>query len=189
MSTTKIPLHLISVASPCTASWDAMSGDDTTRFCGQCAQYVYNLSEMTEKEAQALIYEHEGKMCVRYYKRTDGTMLTKDCPVGWRAVKKRVALIGAAGAAVFVAAFTLLTAGVFAASVRGNGRGGVEMVNPIARVWDALFGRDQDVQGGLIAPPGVGGNRAVMGDICPDVQPPIDLPLPIPPVVPEENAR
>src|SRR5437868_1150792 len=102
---TKIPLSTVKVASPCTASWDEMSGDDTTRFCGQCAQYVYNLSEMTKEDAEALIMEHEGKMCVRFYQRSDGTMMSKDCPVGWRAVKRRMALLGGVAVAVLAAMF------------------------------------------------------------------------------------
>src|ERR1051325_10890747 len=134
MSTTKIPLSLIKVASPCTASWDAMSGDEQVRFCGQCAQYVYNLSEMTEDQAQTLVAEYEGKMCVRFYRRKDGTMLTKDCPVGWRAVKRRMAILGGLAATAVVTVFSLLTLGVFAASVRGNGNGGLRLVNPIERV-------------------------------------------------------
>jgi hypothetical protein len=31
-----------------------------------------------------------GRLCVRFYKRADGTVLTKDCPVGWQALKKRI---------------------------------------------------------------------------------------------------
>lgn len=179
MSTTKISLSVIKVASPCTASWDAMSGDDRTRFCGQCAQYVYNLSEMTRDEAEALILENEGKLCVRYYKRADGTVMTKDCPVGWRAIQRRMLLIGGAAGAVFVAAFGILTFGVFAASVRGNGRGGIEFVNPVARLWNAMFGPNENIQGGIGPRGGFQGEHGVppvvMGDICP----PRDLPFPI----------
>ena len=69
MSKASIPLDMISVASPCHAEWDDMSGDDKSRFCGQCSKNVYNLSAMTAGEAQNLIEEHEGTMCVRYYKR------------------------------------------------------------------------------------------------------------------------
>ena len=173
MPQTKIPLDLISVASPCTAPWEAMSGDDTTRFCGQCAQYVYNLSEMTQMEAEALVMEHEGKMCVRFYKRSDGTMMTKDCPVGWRAVKRRMAIIGGAAAAVFAAMFGMLTFGAFAASVRGNGRGGVEVVNPITRLREILFPPAVCVMGEMpIAQPPVGndGPPLIMGEMCPPDQ-------------------
>ena len=169
MSATKIPLDLIKVASPCTAPWEAMSGDEHVRFCGQCAQNVYNLSEMTQTEAETLVADNEGKMCIRFYRRSDGTMLTKDCPVGWRAVKRRMAIIGGAAAAVVAASFSLLTVGVFAASVRGNGNGGFRLVNPIHRVWDALFPVHNEVMGGmeapLIAPPVP--NQVAMGEMCP----------------------
>ena len=60
-------------------------------------------------------------------------MMTKDCPVGWPCFKRRVVLIGSVTATVFVAAFSLLTLGVFAMSVRGNGRGGLQLANPIER--------------------------------------------------------
>ena len=43
MSATVIPLDAIHVASPCSASWDAMSGDERARFCSQCSQFVYDL--------------------------------------------------------------------------------------------------------------------------------------------------
>ena len=82
----KLPvLDDIRVAAPCRASWDAMtdvSGDGRVRACGDCNKRVYNLSEMTRDEAQALLVAHEGKLCVRYYRRADGTILTKDCAVG-----------------------------------------------------------------------------------------------------------
>jgi hypothetical protein len=136
---TKISLDAVTIASPCNALWDAMKGDDTTRFCGQCSQYVYNLSEMTAKEAEKLILEREGKACLRFFKRADGSMMTKDCPVGWRAVQRRFVLMGGAAAAVVLATFSLFTAGVFAASIRNNGNGRVQIVNPIERVRSWLF--------------------------------------------------
>jgi hypothetical protein len=51
---------------------------------------VYNLSNMTKKDAEALILSTEGRLCVRYYHRADGTILTDNCPVGLRALKRRV---------------------------------------------------------------------------------------------------
>ena len=74
----------VRVAAPCRASWDAMTriDGDRVRHCGDCDKRVYNLSQMTRDEAEALIVAHEGKLCVRYYRRADGTILTKDCPVG-----------------------------------------------------------------------------------------------------------
>src|SRR5690242_16906019 len=68
----KARLHLpilenIRVASPCKEDWNAMQGDDRARHCLRCDQNVYNLSDMTREEAEALILAKEGKLCVRYY--------------------------------------------------------------------------------------------------------------------------
>jgi hypothetical protein len=79
------------VATPCSADWAAMSGDDRVRSCGACQQMVYNLSDMTRAEAEALVVEREGKLCVRYFRRTDGTILFADCSVGvWRGRHRRI---------------------------------------------------------------------------------------------------
>jgi hypothetical protein len=91
----------IRIASPCTASWDAMTGDDTARFCGECKLNVYNLSSLTAGEAAALIERAEGRLCVRLYRRNDGTVMTRDCPVGVRAaVRRATRAAGAAMAAI-----------------------------------------------------------------------------------------
>src|SRR5262245_18296403 len=74
-------LDNIRVASPCNAEWETMIGDDRVRHCGACDKQVYNLSEMTRDEAQALIVAREGRLCIRYYQRKDGTILTADCTV------------------------------------------------------------------------------------------------------------
>jgi len=85
-----IPLHTLKIASPCHADWDEMQGDDQARFCQTCRKNVYNLSEMTQDEAQALVNRLEGRLCVRFYTRADGTLLTQDCPVGLRAVRRKL---------------------------------------------------------------------------------------------------
>lgn len=86
-----ISLETIHVAKPCHADWDAMSGDAQVRHCGSCRQNVYNLSEMTRAQAESVILEHEGHLCVRFYTRADGTVMTRDCPVGLRAFRLKVA--------------------------------------------------------------------------------------------------
>src|SRR5262245_42990031 len=77
-------LDQITVAAPCPVSWDAMRGDDRVRYCGRCRQDVYNLSEMTAEEAVQLIEATQGRLCVQLFRRRDGTLITADCPVGWR---------------------------------------------------------------------------------------------------------
>lgn len=75
-------LNNIKVASPCTARWDEMAGDDFVRFCGHCAKNVYNLSALSAAQAVALVREKEGDLCGRFFRRADGTVITGDCPVG-----------------------------------------------------------------------------------------------------------
>jgi hypothetical protein len=94
------------VASPCPTSWDAMKGDNRARYCDLCDLHVYNISELTRKEVTKLIAEKEGRICARLYKRTDGTVLTKDCPVGLRAIRRRVSR---ATAATLTAVLSLCT--------------------------------------------------------------------------------
>lgn len=84
------PLDNIRIASPCKTNWDQMFGDDRKRFCGECKLNVYNLSAMTRQDAENLLFHSEGRLCVKFYRRRDGSVITENCPVGWRRVKWRV---------------------------------------------------------------------------------------------------
>lgn len=84
------------IASPCPKNWEGMTGDHRTRFCDLCSLHVYNISEMTRKEVETLISKTEGRICARLYKRSDGTVITKDCPVGLRAIRRRVSRVAGA---------------------------------------------------------------------------------------------
>ena len=103
------PLNNIKIASPCAADWDKMYGNERQRHCSDCKLNVYNLSEMTQIEAENFLINAEGRVCVKFYRRTDGTVLTKDCPVGWRKLKKRMSLTTKA---IFASALGLFT-GIF----------------------------------------------------------------------------
>lgn len=98
-------LSHVRVASPCPASWSSMAGDERVRFCDQCHLHVYNLSAMTREDAARLVLEREGRLCVRFYQRADGTMLTQDCPRGWRLAKRRAGQMLVRTAAIGVACF------------------------------------------------------------------------------------
>jgi hypothetical protein len=105
-------LDSLRIASPCSASWEAMTGDDRVRFCKPCGKNVYNLSAMSREEAEALVHANAGgSLCARMYKREDGSVLTADCPVGVRKkrVRRMVALAAATGG--LAAAATLPTVG------------------------------------------------------------------------------
>jgi hypothetical protein len=73
-----------------------MIGSERMRFCGACNLNVYNLSGMTRSEAESLIARNEGRLCVRFYRRFDGSIITKDCPVGLRAIQRRVSYLAKA---------------------------------------------------------------------------------------------
>lgn len=95
------PLDDIRIASPCNADWDQMMGNERARFCGQCNLNVYNLSSMTKEEAELLIGKTEGRLCVRYFRRADGSVMNQDCPVGLRAIRRRMSYVArAVGSAV-----------------------------------------------------------------------------------------
>ena len=105
MSRFESPLESLRVASPCAANWDAMQGDERKRYCGECKLNVYNLSGMTRYDAEHLLRMSEGRLCVRYFQRPDGTILTKDCPVGWALVKRRVSIFAAAAFSLIASLF------------------------------------------------------------------------------------
>lgn len=109
MSTQFIALEEIRVATPCRADWDKMQGDDRSRFCQSCAKNVYNLSEMTRGEAETLVREKEGQLCVRFFQRADGTVLTTDCAVGTKS-SRRMGRVSAAMLTILAAPFLMVSA-------------------------------------------------------------------------------
>jgi len=100
------PLNNIKIASPCAANWDEMFGDEHKRHCSECKLNVYNLSDMTQIEAENFLINSEGRVCVKFYRRTDGTVLTQNCPVGWQRLKKRVSQTANAVFSMFVGIFS-----------------------------------------------------------------------------------
>ena len=100
MKTQKYGFESIKIASPCKADWNEMTGDERARFCALCKQHVYNFSSMSGHEIAELIKEREGKRtCVRFYRRKDGTMMTRDCTVGYQQRRRRT--IGTLAAMAF----------------------------------------------------------------------------------------
>lgn len=137
----------IHVAKPCPAEWQSMVGDDKSRFCPSCRKNVYNLSAMTAAEAATMIREKEGKMCVRYYQRADGTLLTQDCPVGVQAFHRRVRRAFAASIVGF-AAFALAAADFLRLS-----HGQRPLVVERLQVWAERFAPQQRTMGAIAVQP------------------------------------
>ena len=122
------PLDSIKVASPCSADWDAMVGNNRQRFCGQCKMNVYNLSGMTKREAEELLMNAEGKLCARFFKRSDGTVITKDCPVGWQKVRKTMSKFWTATASLAIT----LVSGIGITTFMNSGDSGTELMGNVA---------------------------------------------------------
>jgi hypothetical protein len=155
-------LDVIQIASPCSADWEAMVGDDRRRYCGDCKLHVYNLSDMTSDEALDFISQREGRTCIRMYKRPDGTIITRDCPVGLRAVRMKIVRIALATVGMLAAiAFSAL-----AALGRVPGAKAYLSQGKVDRMRE-LYSPPPPVITGKLAPPGpIQGNVAVMGG-CP----------------------
>jgi hypothetical protein len=78
-----------------------MDGDDRVRHCSLCRQAVYDVSALTRAEAETLIRGRTGRVCLRLFRRADGRVMTRDCPVGvLQAARRRLAK--AVGACTFL---------------------------------------------------------------------------------------
>ena len=100
-------LPRLRIASPCEENWNEMVGDERTRRCTRCERDVYNLSGFTRGEAEALLSQSGEAPCVRFYRRTDGTIMTGDCVQGSH---RKLVLKVLAASACAVAAATAMVA-------------------------------------------------------------------------------
>jgi Carboxypeptidase regulatory-like domain len=107
MTKQNFDVNKLRVASPCSVGWETMTGDERIRHCHSCQLNIYNISEMRKNEVENLIANREGRLCIRLYKRSDGTVLTKDCPVGFRAYQKRVSRFAGATLATILGLFSI----------------------------------------------------------------------------------
>lgn len=103
-------LDQVRIATPCAAKWDEMVGDDRKRFCLSCEKNVFNLSALSREEAEQFLLEHaSGDVCVRFYQRADGTIMTSDCAVGVKRKRRKKTALAVVGAgALALGAFTSL---------------------------------------------------------------------------------
>jgi hypothetical protein len=107
MSVNGFDINKVRVAAPCPKSWESMIGDERVRRCQHCELDIFNTAEMTEREIGTLISDHSGRLCIRLYRRPDGTVQTKDCSVGLRGARKRAATIAATMVAALLGLFSI----------------------------------------------------------------------------------
>jgi hypothetical protein len=158
MNASRNSLDLIQVASPCPASWDGMKGDERVRYCGECQLNVYNLSEMNREEAEAFVSQREGRTCVRFFRREDGTVMTKDCPVGLVALRQRFvrALAALCGILLALVSSTLFGGAIsrrLPGSIRPPSEAFADWIDPTRRMMVMGDVAPMGMMGGISAPP------------------------------------
>ncbi len=164
MPTITLPvLENVKIASSCNVNWDDMQGNDRVRLCQQCNFNVFNLSDMTRREAETLIQSATGRLCIGYYQRSDGTILTRDCPVGLRALRANFTRLTLRFGAIAASLFTALVFG----RLSTDGARSNELVSqdPFASIA-SMFGK---------APPAQ--TLFVKGEMCVPISPPPALPV------------
>lgn len=100
-------LERVVVAAPCPISWEAMPGNDRVRYCSSCSKNVFNISDMSSKEAEQFLQENGTSQCVRLFRRQDGKVMTDNCPIVLRGIRNkcRLAMKMLAGLAASFMAF------------------------------------------------------------------------------------
>ena len=108
----KRSLDILTVPQPCEEPWDDMAErGEGRRHCDLCMQDVFDLSAMTREAAEALVFESSGQVCVRFYRREDGTVVTSDCtPVRNRALRRAAGGALKTGSRVATACLAVLAA-------------------------------------------------------------------------------
>jgi hypothetical protein len=109
-----------------------MRGDDRVRFCKHCNLNVYNLPALSRQQAEDLVNANEGRMCVSFYRRADGTVITEDCGGGLRFAARRAWTF--ASAAVATVACVLLSPLGFGSSSQNNPQSPLDVKPPVPDV-------------------------------------------------------
>lgn len=102
MNRRQLPVVRTLIAAPCDVPWGSMEGDEKKRHCSQCSRDVHNLSAMTTAEMEAFLAaatpDETGHLpCISLFQRSDGTVLTSDCPIGVSRRRRRALLTSTLG--------------------------------------------------------------------------------------------
>lgn len=177
-------LEQVRIASPCSMRWEDMTAVDgaashRVRHCGACDLNVYNLSGMPRAEAEALVRSRAAsgeRLCAQLLVRADGTVLTRDCPVGLRAARIRLARAFTRLAAA--AAFFLTGAAAAWFRERNPAGPGLGRAQPFATLTDWISPPKPQV---VTAPSFVRG-EVYLGKVAP-------MPPPAPPAPPASGGN
>ncbi len=80
MATRSEKLNRLVIQSPCTKSWEEMTGGDAERHCAECDRQVFDFRRMTPRQISARIQATGGHLCARLTRGSDGRLLTLEPP-------------------------------------------------------------------------------------------------------------
>lgn len=136
------------IPAPCDADWDSMIGNNRVRFCEHCKLQVTNLSGLTRQEAMRIVAQSEGRLCVRFVRRNDGSILSKPMPEQLHQISRRVSRL-AAGA--FSATITLTSVAAQTTNSQSRPAVAAEASAPRIGVGGSLSGVVSDPQGAVVS--------------------------------------
>ncbi len=158
-------LDRVRIASPCSMKWEdlhAVDSGEHVRHCDQCNLNVYNFSAMTREEAEAMVINKQGRLCAGFFQRADGTVITRDCPVGLAAVRAKAARM----VSRIAAALAFLVSGGVLLGMKSREDARLRGMEPFATITRWLSPTT------VVVPPVRG--QMLMGDVC--VMPPMPTP-------------
>lgn len=128
----------IKIASPCNVPLSEMEDRGNCFHCNSCKLNVYHFSNLTNAEIADLLNENNEKLCIGIFRREDGTMITKDCPLGLRDVGFIYRKRGLIKALAFL--FLALVATAYS---------GIRINKHIDSIADSVFGKSDTVVRGI----------------------------------------
>jgi hypothetical protein len=79
-----------SIAAPCDGACGQADGNARVGLCQRCGMFLYDIAGLSANAAQALTANTEGPSNGRLFKRRDGKVMTRNCPVGLEALRARL---------------------------------------------------------------------------------------------------
>lgn len=90
----------------CNLDWNDMPGSNRVRDCGQCKCKVFNMSQMSRREANAFLVENGTSQCMILEQRQDGSIVTDECPVPLRNIRNILGKLRHAVAVILTLTFS-----------------------------------------------------------------------------------
>jgi hypothetical protein len=74
------PRTALRIQTPCTKTWEQLSGCGAKRFCSECSLHVHDAKQLTREQAERLVAESTGALCMRMQFDPIGAPLFLDTP-------------------------------------------------------------------------------------------------------------